>query len=109
MKVLLDECLDQRFRHDVVGHEVYSVAYPGWDGTKNGRLLARAAAAGFDGMITTDRGIEHQQNLALIPMSVYVLIGAESNDRRHLMPFATNLIAALTKPPSAPAIVHIHR
>ena len=42
MKVLLDECLDWRLRRDLPGHEVKTVQEMGWDGIKNGRLLALA-------------------------------------------------------------------
>ncbi len=109
MKLLLDECLDEKFRHDVVGHDVYTVSYLGWKGTKNGKLLARAAADDFGGIITTDRGIEHQQNLSQIPLSVYILIDAESNQRPDLLPFASNLVVALSNPPLNPSVVHVHR
>jgi predicted nuclease of predicted toxin-antitoxin system len=43
MKLLLDECLDWRLRRDLPGHEVKTVHEMGWDGIKNGRLLALTA------------------------------------------------------------------
>jgi len=48
MKVLLDENLPHDFRHFLPGHEVFTAAYQGWTGLRNGELLARAAAEGFD-------------------------------------------------------------
>jgi hypothetical protein len=42
VKILLDECVDQRFRRDLVGHEVITVQEAGWAGKKNGELLALA-------------------------------------------------------------------
>ena len=42
MKLLLDECLDSRLRRDLPDHEVKTVQEMGWDGIKNGRLLALA-------------------------------------------------------------------
>ena len=43
MKILLDECVDQRFRRDLFGHDVVTVQESGWAGKKNGELLALAA------------------------------------------------------------------
>jgi hypothetical protein len=43
MKLLLDECVVQDFRHLITGHDVFTVAYVGWSGVKNGQLLIRAA------------------------------------------------------------------
>jgi hypothetical protein len=40
VRILLDECVDQRFRRDLVGHEVVTVREAGWAGKKNGELLA---------------------------------------------------------------------
>jgi predicted nuclease of predicted toxin-antitoxin system len=54
MKLLLDECIPHRLRLHLSGHDAYSVAYMGWGGIKNGRLLALAAADGFEALVTTD-------------------------------------------------------
>jgi hypothetical protein len=43
VRILLDECVDQRFRRDLVGHDVATVQEAGWAGKKNGELLALAA------------------------------------------------------------------
>ena len=40
---------------------------------KNGDLLSQAAANGFEALITKDQGVEHEQNLASLPLSVVVL------------------------------------
>ena len=94
MKVLLDECLDARYRNHIPGHDVYTVTYMKWSGIKNGQLLALAAADDFDALITTDRNIQHQQNLTRLPLSVVVLL-AKSNELSDLLPFTPNLLMAL--------------
>ena len=94
MRVLLDECVVQDFRHEIVGHDVYTVGYMGWLGVKNGSLLARAAADRFDVLVTTDRGLEHQQNLAALPLAV-VLLRPASNDLADLQPLVPELLRAL--------------
>lgn len=55
MKVLLDECVDVELRTRIVGHAVFTVWYMRWKGVKNGDLLARAVAEGFDVLVTTGR------------------------------------------------------
>jgi hypothetical protein len=75
MKILLDENLPHELRLLLVpAHEVFTVAYLDWAALQNGDLLAQAAAAGFDAMVTKDQGIEFEQNLASLrwPSSCYV-------------------------------------
>lgn len=50
-----------------------SASSRGWDRLRNGQLLAAAAAAGFDAVLTVDRGIKHQQNPTTLPVAVVVL------------------------------------
>jgi hypothetical protein len=96
MKLLLDECVVQDFRHLISGHDVFTVAYMGWSGVKNGQLLIRAAAEGFDALVTTDRGFQHQQNPATLPVAVIVLMAA-TNDLDALKVLVPQLMDALTR------------
>lgn len=63
MRILIDECVDQRLRLQMKGYECETAAFAGFSGFKNGVLLDAAEAAGFDVLITTDQEIPHQQNL----------------------------------------------
>ena len=56
-----------------------------WGGFRNGKLLANAAAEGFDVLLTVDAGIEYEQNPAALPCSV-VIVGSESNAFEHIEP-----------------------
>jgi hypothetical protein len=56
MRILLDECVNQRMRNHLPGHECQSARYAGFGGLKNGELLDAAEAAGFDVLVTVDRG-----------------------------------------------------
>ncbi|TVQ30904.1 MAG: hypothetical protein EA376_11620 [Phycisphaeraceae bacterium] len=94
MKLLLDENLPHAFRHFLPGHDVDTVAALGWQGVTNGKLLANAAAAGFDALLTMDAGIQHQQNLGDLPVSV-LLIRARSNVLDDLKPLAPAVLRAL--------------
>jgi hypothetical protein len=95
MKLLLDECIPHRLRLHLVGHDAYSVIYMGWAGIKNGRLLALAAADDFEAFVTTDRNLEHQQNLATLPLAAVVLEAA-SNDIGDMLPLVPSFLAALS-------------
>jgi hypothetical protein len=94
MKLLLDECVDVHFRTYIAGHEVFTTKYMGWTGISNGRLLALAAANGFDAMLTTDHSVIAQQNLSTLPLAVVVLDVA-SNDLTDLVTLLPNLLTAL--------------
>lgn len=94
MKLLLDENLPHELRHELPGHEVFTVSYQGWAGAQNGRLLALAAEAGFDAILTLDGGIQQQQNRSVLPLGV-VVIRAVSNDMDDLLPLVPAILKAL--------------
>jgi predicted nuclease of predicted toxin-antitoxin system len=94
MKLLLDENMPHKLRQHLPGHEVSTTAYMKWGGIRNGELLARAAAAGFDALLTVDAGIEYEQNLADLPCSV-IIIRAESNAFEHIEPHIPSLLEVL--------------
>ena len=54
MRLLLDECVDERLRLLFPGHECQTARFAKLAGLKNGRLLGAAEAAGFDMLITVD-------------------------------------------------------
>lgn len=60
---MLDENIPHDLRLHLSHHDTYTVAYLGWSGLKNGRLLEAAEASGFDALVTGDLSISHQQNL----------------------------------------------
>jgi hypothetical protein len=74
VKLLLDGNLPHQLRREIAGHELFTVAYMGWSGVENGELLDRAAKEGFDALVTNDRGLEYEQNVTALPMSVVVLV-----------------------------------
>ena len=94
MKLLLDENLPHELRHHLPDHDVFTAAYMGWGGLKNGELLALAAQQGFDALVTIDAGFEYQQNLQALPCSV-VIVRAESNAFEHIEPHLPALLQGL--------------
>jgi len=78
VRVLLDEMLDQRPKRLLPERvEAVTVRERGWDSKKNGELLTLAEKE-FDVLLTTDRGIPHQQDLSRFDLEV-VVISARSN------------------------------
>lgn len=63
MRILFDNGMPRGVAFGLAGHSVEEARSRGWDTLTNGELLDAAEAAGFDLLITTDRNIEHQQNL----------------------------------------------
>jgi predicted nuclease of predicted toxin-antitoxin system len=95
MKLLMDENVPHGIRPLLMPmHDVYTVAYLGWSGIENGKLLALAATNEFDVVITTDRGIEYQQNQETLPCSVIVLEAA-TNSLEDLRPLIPQVLTAL--------------
>ncbi len=62
--VLLDKNVPWGIRLHFVGHAVRTTEDEGWSGLENSDLLIAAEQAGFQIMLTADRRIRYQQNLA---------------------------------------------
>jgi predicted nuclease of predicted toxin-antitoxin system len=94
MRLLLDECVDERLRFLFPDHDCQTARFANLAGLKNGRLLEGAEAAGFEVLITADQNIPDQQNLAGRIISLIILCGA-TNRRRDLEPLVPATISAL--------------
>ncbi len=90
MKILLDECVDQKLRLLFPEHECLTAAYARLGGLKNGALLAAAEAAAFQVLITTDQEIPYQQNLDGLRLSILILCAPTNRlaDLQRLVPEA---------------------
>ena len=75
------------------GHQVDSVVRRGWAGLKNGPLLQRVRGE-YDVLLTMDRNLEFQQNIAALPFGV-LLVGAASNRMVHLVPLVPSMLDVL--------------
>ena len=93
MRVLLDENVPVDLAGLLSGHDVQTVSGLGWDGVKNGELLRRMQGT-FDALVTMDRNLPHQQELAVQPFGI-VLIEAPSNRMVHLRPLVFEILRAL--------------
>ena len=77
MRVLLDENLDHRLRKSLGPHEVFTVAYKGWAGLKNGELLRTTEENGMEVFLTGDQTLALEPNLAQHRMAIVVLTSIE--------------------------------
>jgi hypothetical protein len=54
MRILIDECIDERFRNAFPGHDCQTARFAGFAGLQNGDLLAAAEIAKFDALDSID-------------------------------------------------------
>ncbi|MFT5469397.1 MAG: hypothetical protein ACI8UO_004518 [Verrucomicrobiales bacterium] len=94
MRILLDENLDWRLMRELPGHEVDSVPKIGWAGISNGNLLEKAQHT-YDVMITMDRGIPYQQQIAKFDLAL-IGLRAKSNRLADTQPLMPKVIALLS-------------
>jgi hypothetical protein len=94
MRVLLDECVPRKLKISLSGHECRTVAEQGLAGKRNGELLSLAEEAGFDVLLSVDRGIEFQQNLKSRRIAVLV-VRARSSRLADLLPHVPEILTGL--------------
>lgn len=73
---------------------MYTVTWMGSSGTRNGVLLGPAVAAGFDVLVTCDRNIDHQQNIAAPGIAESVLAVPDTRVLT-ILPLAPDILAAV--------------
>ena len=93
MRILLDESVPGRLGALLIGHDSVTVQRRGWSSIKNGKLLALAAGE-FDVVLTADKGMEYQQNLATLPVAILIVL-ARSNRMEEMAPAIPSILAAL--------------
>jgi predicted nuclease of predicted toxin-antitoxin system len=94
MRLLIDECIDERLRLLFPGHDCQTARFANLAGLKNGRLLEAAETAGFDVLITVDQNIPDQQNLAGRKIAIVILCGP-TNRLRDLAPLIPATLSTL--------------
>jgi predicted nuclease of predicted toxin-antitoxin system len=94
MRILIDECIDERLRNHLPDQDCQTVRYTGLAGLKNGDLLTAAESAEFDAFLTLDQGIEYQQNLIGRKIAI-VVFRAKSSRLKHLLLLIPACLTAL--------------
>ncbi len=93
MRILLDESVPGRLGPLLTGHTSITVQRKGWVSIKNGKLLALAAGE-YDVLLTADKGMEYQQNLATLPVAILIVL-ARSNRIEDVAAAIPAILAAL--------------
>jgi hypothetical protein len=73
MRILFDQGVPRGLTASLQGHEVTEARMLRWERISNGELLRLAEGAGFDVLLTTDKNVRYQQNLAGRNISIVVL------------------------------------
>lgn len=77
MRILFDNGIPRGLAPLLHGHEVVEARREGWDQLVNGELLRAAEEAGFQLLLTNDRRIPSQQNLAGRRIALLVLTSSQ--------------------------------
>jgi len=94
MRILIDECMDERIRNALSGHDCQTARYAGLAGLNNGDLLTAAERGGFDVLLTVDHGISYQQNLQRREIAI-IIFRAKSNRLKDLLPLVAPALVEL--------------
>jgi hypothetical protein len=74
MKILFDQGTPVPLRRYLSGHTIDTAYEQGWSELSNGNLLSRAEQAGYALLLTTDRNLRYEQNLANRQIAIVVLM-----------------------------------
>lgn len=96
MLILFDHGTPKDLIRALAGHNIITAQARGWDKLDNGALLDAAEEAGVELLLTTDRRIRYQQNLAERTIALVVLTGTTkwSSVRLHFKRIAAVVDAA---------------
>ena len=96
-QILLDEGLPKPLARVLADLEIVTVQDAGWAGTENGELLGLAQER-FDVLLTGDRNIRFQQNLAKFTIGVVIVAGGSTKieDLLPLVPRIREAIATVS-------------
>jgi predicted nuclease of predicted toxin-antitoxin system len=94
MRILLDECVPASLRQSLPDHHCQTVQKAGLSGKENGELLNIAEELGYDVLLTVDQNLPYQQRIHNRRISI-VILTAESNQIRHLLPLMPACLKAL--------------
>lgn len=93
MRLILEECLPKRLTRELPCHDSVTVPMAGMAGMQNGDLLRRISGQ-FEGFITIDGNLAHQQDTGQLPFKVVVL-GAPSNKIEDIRPLIPKILKTL--------------
>jgi hypothetical protein len=96
-KVLLDENLPVKLKYrlqDVC--EIYTVNDKGWNALENGELITTIQQDGFDYLLTSDKHLQYQQNLAKYTIG-FIVLNVLNNNYESILPLVDKIKNILTE------------
>jgi hypothetical protein len=93
VKILFDQGTPAPLRRALSNHLVSTAFEKGWSNLSNGNLL-NAAELEFDLLITTDKNLEYQQNLARRKIAILVL---PTTSWPEIQPHQNEIVEAVVK------------
>ena len=100
MRILFDHNVPVPLRYSLTEHEVATTADQGWDRLTNGKLLSAAEEAGFDMLLTADKGFQHQHNLTNRRIRIVVLRRGNWPDVKKVIPLIVDAVGRLYRAPA---------
>jgi predicted nuclease of predicted toxin-antitoxin system len=95
-KVLLDENLPVKLKYrlqDVC--DIYTVSDKGWNALENGDLLNAMQKDGFDYLLTSDKNLQHQQNVTKYSFG-FIILDVMNNNYESILPLLNEIKQVLT-------------
>lgn len=95
MRVLFDHNLPHKLRASLgalSAHEIVTASYMGWGELKNGELLRAAEENGIEILLTGDRSLVYEQNLAGRRLAIVAL---SANNWPIVKNFVSEILAAI--------------
>ena len=95
MRILFDNGTPSPIARSLEGHDIIYARRVGWHELGNGELIVTAEEAGYDVLLSTDKNIRYQQNLAHRKIAIVVLTEQQwPNVKPHLEKIAAAVKAA---------------
>ena len=94
-KVLLDENLPVKLKYrlqDVC--EIYTVRDKSWNALENGELITAMQNDNFDYLITSDKNLQHQQNILKYNIG-FVVLNVINNNYETILPLVDEIKSVL--------------
>jgi predicted nuclease of predicted toxin-antitoxin system len=74
VRILFDQGTPAPLRRALADHSVDTAFERGWSTLENGEFIAAAESEAFEVLVTTDKNLRYQQNLAARSIAIVVLL-----------------------------------